>query len=291
MDIALQNRSPAVTDSPFLYRLTSLVRLPAASGRGVHNEATLYHDRRQLRVAWQSSTVDSRLKRGCLVALRGVAPEAVGEEGACLRIGRLELLEKPVASVNPFMAIPLAWVADRALVQRAAALWEQLGRPFQHLLNAVLWDGGRFYRYVTGPASTADYPWSPGSNFRQAVATAERAAQLTRGLDNVSPSVVIAAALLHSAGKADDYRLTMAGYELSERGYWVGGQHTILEWLAVARARVIVPEAQYLALVHVLIAVRGGAAHGQSTEAAILAVANRLQGQASPAQAAFPGRH
>ena len=176
------------------------------------------------------------------------------------------------------MAIPTAWVADRALVQRAAALWEQLGRPFQHLLNAVLWDGGRFYRYVTGPASAADYPWSPGSNFRQAVATAERAALLTRGLDNVSPSVVIAAALLHSAGKADDYRLTMAGYELSERGYWVGGQHTILEWLAVARARVIVPEAQYLALVHALIAARGGAAHGQSTEAAILAVANRLQG-------------
>ncbi len=92
MDIALQNRLPALTDGPFHYRLTSLVRLPAASRRGVHNEATLYHDHRELQVAWQSSTVDSRLKRGCLVALRDVAPEAVGEEGVCLRIGRLELL-------------------------------------------------------------------------------------------------------------------------------------------------------------------------------------------------------
>lgn len=290
MNTHLQNLAMRVEEGPFHYRLTSLVRLPAASGRGIHNEATLYHDQRQLQVAWQSSTVDSRLKRGCLVALRGIVPETQGEKGACLRISRLDLLDKPVASVNPFLTVPDAWVSDRDTVQHAAALWQQLSRPFQHLLNAVLWDGGRFYRYVTGPASTADYPWAPGSNFWQAVAMAEQAAQLTRGLDNVSLSVVIAAALLHDAGKADDYRLSVSGYALSERGYWIGSQHTILEWLAVARARVIVPEAQYIALVHALIGARGGAAHGQSTEAAILAVASRLHAPEQRMLATFSGR-
>lgn len=274
-------RPPVTSDEPFHYRLTSLIRLPAPSGRGIHNEATLFHEARTLRVSWQSATVDSRLKRGCLVALRGVPSKPLEDD--CLRIVRLELLDKPVASLNPFHTVPSTWVLDRDTVQRAAVLWEQINRPFQHLLNAVLWDGGRFFRYVTGPASTADYPWAPGSNFRQAVATAEQAAQLTHGLESVSPSVVIAAALLHSAGKADDYRLSVAGYELSERGYWIGSQHTILEWLAVARGQVIVPETQYLALVHALIAARGQAANGQSTEAAILAVANRLSGQTSPA--------
>lgn len=272
----------AATELPFHYRLTSLVRLPAASGRGITNEVMLYHDTAPLRVRWHSATVDSRPKRGCLVALRGAQMNVPRNERDCLPIGRLELLDKPVASLNPFHTVPTNWVSDRDTVRRAAVLWEQLSRPFQHLLNAVLWDGGRFYRFVTGPASTADYPWAPGSNFQHAVDTAEQAALLTRGLEGVSPSVVVAAALLHDAGKADDYRLSAEGYVLSERGYWIGGQHTILEWLAVARARVIVPDNQYLALVHALIAARGNVANGQSTEAAILSVANRMSMRVTP---------
>ena len=163
-------------------------------------------------------------------------------------------------------------------MQRAAVLWEQLSRPCQHLFNAVLWDGGRFYRYVTGPISSSDYSGMPGSNFRQAVAIAERALSLARGLSDISLSVVICAALLHTVGKADDYRCSADGYTLSERGYWIGSQYTILEWLAVARAKVPVPESQYLALVHALIA-EGRPGDGQSTEATILAVARRLQTQ------------
>lgn len=267
------------SELPFNFRLTSIIRLPATSGRGVYNEATLYHDAAQLRVHWQSSTVDCRLKRGCLVALRGVQHNTRREDG-CQAISRLDLIDRPLASLNPFLTVPLTWVADRTTVGRAAALWEQLSRPFQHLINAVLWDGGRFFRFVTGPASTVDYPWEPGTNFRHSVDTADQAATLTRGVTEASLSVVISAALLHDAGKADDYRLAPEGYILSERGYWVGSQHTILEWLAVARAKVIVPDAQYLALIHALIAARGNPGNGQSIEATILTAANRLSGHA-----------
>lgn len=99
----------------------------------------------------------------------------------------------------------------------------------------------------------------------------------------------VAAAFLHDAGKADDFRLTpdREGYEFSERGRLVGYRHTILEWLAVARCKdgVIVPESQYLALVHALTATRGAEHLGirgpQIIEATILSVADRVMAEAA----------
>jgi len=265
--------------SPMHFRLTSVMRLPATSGRGVHNEATLYHDDLQIRVAWHSATVDSRLKHGCLVLVRGMPLNPQLRRCSTVVIERLDLLDKPLASLNLFHTVPDVWVKDRAAVEQAADLWRGLNRPFKHLLNAVLWDGGRFHRFVTGPACLSDRPWSPGGNFRLAVDAAEQARLVVRGLPDVSPSVVVSAALLMRVGKADEYRLSEDHYSLSDRGHWVGAQYTILEWLAVARAKVIVPEAQYLALVHALIAARGEPADRQSLEATILAVATRLADQ------------
>lgn len=264
---------------PAQYRLTSVIRLPSSSGRGVYNEAMLYHDEKTLRVSWHSCQVDSRLKRGCYVEIRGGAQKAPGD-GDCMPITRLELLDKPMPAINPFEMLPSNWVGDRQLIGRAINLWDQVSRPFQHLLNAVLWDAGRFYRFVTGPASLALDARFPNSNFRHAIATAEQVVLLSNGLPDVSRSILIVAALLHDAGKADDFRLSpdTDGYVYSERGLWVGYQHTILEWLAVARARVIVPDAQYLALVHALIAARGATGGGatKSTEAIMLAVADQM---------------
>ncbi len=273
---------PASHALPGHFRLTSLVRLPSSTGKGIYNEATLYHDDASLRVSWRSCQVDSRFRRGCYVEIRGEGPKEWGDFGAgeCTPISRLELLDKPIPGISPFQMLPPNWVGDRSLVARAQSLWDQLSRPFQHLINAVFLDPGRFYRFVTGPASPADYYQGPNGNFRHAVETAERIMLLASGLPDVSSSVMIAAALLHDAGKADDYRLSSEcdGYVLSERGLWIGYQHTILEWLAVARSRVIVPDAQYLALVHALIAARGSVSNSESrsTEAIILSVADRM---------------
>jgi 3'-5' exoribonuclease len=48
-------------------------------------------------------------------------------------------------------------------------------------------------------------------------------------------------------------------YEMTERGALLGHKHTVLEWIAAARAqhRVIVPEAHYLALLHAITAAKG----------------------------------
>lgn len=264
---------------PVYFRLVSLVRLPGAGSREILNEAVLYHDGAQITACWTSSNVDSRLKRGCCVALRGACMNQLSN--GRLPVSRVELIDKPIPAINPFLTVPVAWCPDRDIVQRAAALWSQMGRSLQHLFNAVMWDGGRFYRYITGPVCSSDYPWAPGRNFRHAVAVAEKAAALTRGLSDISNQVVIAAALLHDAGKADDYRLSAEGYVLSDRGYWIGYQNTILEWLAVARSRAIVSDAQYLALVHALIARRTHEArNGTSMEATLLATADRLSSEA-----------
>lgn len=278
--------SRATGQSPNLvapyYRLTSLTRLPGKGGRGVTNIATLYHEQGSREVTWQSAQVDSRLKRGCYVAVRGLE-HRVSQGDAC-RIQRLDLLDKPLLTVNPFDTVPPNWVCDRVLVERASLLWEQLSRPMQHLVTAVLWDGNRFERFVTGPVALSCYPPLPNANLCHAVETAEHALSLANGLADVSTSVLIAAALLHDAGKADDFRLRLdrEGYAFSERGQLVGARYTVLEWLAVARARegVIVPDAQYLALVHALTASRGAAWLGirepQKIEATILAVADRV---------------
>lgn len=264
------------------YRLVSITRLPAAHGKGVTNLASLYHDQEELQVTWQSQQVDCRLKRGCLVSIRG--RKASPSSGDAWRIQRLELLEKPLPGINPFATIPGSWVRDRTWIARVNELWQRLSRSFQHLLTAVFWDARRFERFLTGPAALSSYRPLPNANLRHAVELAEQAYALAQGLRDVTPSVVITSALLHDAGKADDYRLTSErdGYAFSERGLLVGYRHTVLEWLAVARGRdgVIVPDSQYLALVHALTATPGTSALGirepQTIEASILNIAHRV---------------
>lgn len=272
---------------PTIFRLVSIARLPGPNGRGVTNEATLFHEQASLKVVWISQQVDCRLKRGCYVVLRGLDRKTLNNDRQ--QIKRLDRLDKALPTVNPFETIPHGWVRDRSWVDRAASLWEQLSRPFQHLVTAVLWDGSRLERFLTGPAALHGYPPYPNGNLRHAVETAEQAMMLAKGMSDVCNSVLIAAAFLHDAGKADDFRLTpeRAGYEFSERGRLVGYRHTILEWLAVARCKdgVIVPESQYLALVHALTATRGAEHLGirgpQIIEATILTVADQVTHEAA----------
>lgn len=277
------NDLPKITEAADLqpatsryYRLTSLMRLPAGKGQGVYNEATLFHERESLRVGWTSATVDSRLRRGDIVTVRegrhkGPRPEV-------LPAIRLVRVDQPVAAVNPFELVPVSWVNDATIARRAVPLWARLERPLQHLLNAVLWDGARFYRYITGPATAADDPAASAGNFRRAVALAEEALSLADGLPNVAHGVLIAAALLHGTGQADDFHRAADGRGLkpSERRHWIGDPPIVLEWLALARTQVIVPAALYHHLIHVLIALCRPTEPPRAIETSILKAARRL---------------
>lgn len=266
---------------PSAFRLSSITRLPGKHGKGVTNIATLFHEKFAPEVKWHSPNVDVRLKRSCYVAIRGLRP---ARQGHIDSIDCLELLDKPLATVNPFQMIPSNWVSDRGLVVRALALWELLSPPFQHLVGAIFWDGARFERFVTGPSVPTGQQVFPNPNLRHAIETAEQAIKLAQGMPQVSQSVLVAAALLHDAGKADDFSRCSGGngYVYSERGALVGHCYTVLEWLAVARSKegVVVPESQYLALVNALIASqaesRSGAQGSRTIEATLVAVADRV---------------
>lgn len=267
---------------PPIFRIQSIERLPFDS-RNIRSRATLFHNRATLRVEWLSAHTDVRLTVGSLVSIRWCG-RPVSFEGA-VRIARLVLLEKPEPSVSLFETIPHSWMRDVDLAKRGAVLWQRLPRSFSHLFNAIFWDSGRFHRYVTGPSSINGHHHALNGNLRHSIEVAERALALAAGESLASQEVLILAALLHDAGKADEYRLVRRRFELSDRGRLIGHRNTVIEWIAAARAqhRVIVPEQHYLALIHALTSAKGapawlGLRAPQSLDATLLSVADRLSG-------------
>lgn len=275
---------------PPLFRLQSIERLPF-DARNIRNRATLFHERATLCVEWLSAHPDVRLTVGSLVAIRWYG-RPVSFAGA-VRIARLVPLDRPEPTVNLFETIPHRWLRERALATRGAALWAALPQGFAHLFNAIFWEGARFHRYVAGPSSLNGHHQSINGNLRHSIEVAERALSLA-ALDGAAcAKVLILAGLLHDAGKADEYRLVRQRFELSDRGRLIGHRHTVLEWIAAARAshRIVVPEADYLALLHALTCAKGapawlGLREPQSLDATILQVADRLS-----AQSELIGRH
>lgn len=268
---------------PSIFRIQSITRVPI-DVRHVMNRVVLYHERASLTVEWPSRHVEVSLSAGCLVSIRWLG-HPVSAHGA-IRIARLVRLERPDPTINLFDTLPTSWVIDRALLKRAATLWLGLPRPFAHLFNAIFWDSQRLHRYLTGPSSLNSHHAERCGNLRHSVEVAERALDIAAREARVHHGVLVMAALLHDAGKADEYRLGYDRLELSDRGRLVGHKITVLEWIAVARAmhRVTLPEEHYLALIHVLSSARSapawlGIREPQSLEATIVSAADRLSGQ------------
>lgn len=288
---------------PPVLRIQSIARFPFDE-RHMLCQAVLFHEQAGLKVEWLCRQPDNRLTAGALVSIRWLG-RPVSTTGA-IRISRLVKLERPEASLNPFATIPHSWVKARPLVARAAQLWEGLGRPLQHLFNAIFWDHHRFERYLDGPSSLAGHHNGRNGNFRHAVEVAERALALASHHAEAHLPVLLASSLLHDAGKAEEYRFNgrHRRFEMTERGTLLGHKHTVLEWIAAARAqhRVIVPEAHYLALLHAITAAKGapdwlGLREPLSLDAHILSMVDRLSGQAdlvarnAPTQGGFGAYH
>jgi 3'-5' exoribonuclease len=271
---------------PAALRIQSIHRAIGAEHR-IQNEAVLFHEKACLKVSWATQHVDVRLHVGSVVAIRWTGhPKSVN---GCIHVARLMLLERPDPALNLFDTVPTQWVRDRDLLSRARALWEQLPRGMQHLLNALLWEGNRFHRYVVGPSSLNGHHNGWNGNFRHSVEVAETAVDMGSAYDTVFSPLLILGGLLHDVGKADEYQYDYARrcFEMSPRGALVGHRNTVLEWLAVARSqyRVILPDEHYLGLIHAMTATRGGERLGLrepvSLEAAILSAADRLSGEAN----------
>jgi 3'-5' exoribonuclease len=118
---------------------------------------------------------------------------------------------------------------------------------------------------------------------------AERAGALAIHHPETHLPVLLAACLMHGTGNTEEYRFNgrFRCSEMTERGALLGHKHTVLEWIAAARAqhRMILPEAHYLALLHAITAAKGapdwlGLREPLSLDAHILSMVDRLSGQA-----------
>lgn len=269
---------------PAIFRLTAYDHHPV-TGNVIQFTASLFHEQASLRVTWTSRQLDSRLHVGALVSIRWLGRPTTF--GGAIRISRLVLIEIPEASINLFSLVPSSWVPDRELVGQGKALVELLPRSFMHLFNAIFWDDHRFHRFLVGPSSMSGHHNGPNGNMRHSIEVAETALRLVDIHRRVCMPVLILGALLHDAGKADEYRYAGGNrFDMSSRGALLGHKLTVVEWIAAARARhrVVLPEAHYLSLLHALTAVKGapdwvGMRQPQSMEASILSMADRLSGQ------------
>lgn len=277
---------PGILSSlPQCYRLTSIERLPVE--KGYFHRAKLFHEQAAMTVSWTSRHPDTTLTRHCLVSIRWClhAKDCVGGD---LPIARLVRLDRPLPAMNLFETIPTYWVADRDLVSRCRDLWEKLPKEFKHLFNGIFWDGHRFERYLTGPSSLNGHHNVRNGNFRHCLEVAEQALVNGAPYETSFPPVLIMAGLLHDAGKADEYVFDSSRqrYAMSERGQLIGHKQTILEWIAAAQAKhnVVIPNKNYLSLIHALTATKGapawmGLREPQSLEASILSKVDRLSGE------------
>lgn len=215
--------------------------------------ATLYHEKASLRLCWNCSHPDSRLKSGDLVSPRWLGTTTC--EGGAIRISRLALMERPEPWQNLFHTVPHGWVKDRELVGEAAALIEELPRAYRYLFNTIFWDGQRFKRFCSGPSSINGHHSDDNGNLQHAVEVAQSIKLLCQERNVANISLGILAGMLHDAGKADEYKLDQTGnWKLSDRGRLLGHKITVIEWISQARARcnLLMPEEHYMALLHCL---------------------------------------
>ncbi len=248
-------------------------------------EAAIYHDAMSLQVAWEASQSDIRLRQGVLVRVSWIGSPSC--QDGYLRIASLVLSEVPLPSFDLFATVPSSWVKDRSLVERARKLAACLSAPQLHLFNAIFWDGFRFHRFLFGPSSMNGHHCRPNGNFRHSIEVAELCLAVVANEPRVAKDLLVLAALLHDAGKADEYTYDRARqcFEMSARGALIGHRHTILEWIAAALACqcIDLPEGQLLGLLHCLTAGNGAIFLGirppVSIEAVTLASVDGLSGK------------
>ncbi len=268
---------------PQIFRLASLHTRADAAGC-LHHTAHLFHAQAAFKACWTSRQHDARLEPGALVSPRWSGPGR--SVAGCLSIVRLAVMERPVADLSLFQTVLPGWKVERGLLDRAQALWSELPAPHRHLLNAIFWDGQRFRRFCTGPSSMEGHHADHGGNLRHSIEVAEQVRLLATDRPFVDRSLAVLAALLHDAGKADEYRLRQDGnWGLSDQGHLIGHRTTILVWIAAALARwsIRLPKEQELGLLHMLSAVAHaptwmGLRAPQLAEAELLSMADRLSG-------------
>lgn len=249
--------------------------------------AVLYHAQIQINVHACYQQHDSQLIPGALVKIRW--PKRMISIDGCLRVDRLVVLQEAEACYQLFDTIPPRYAGGEEIIRRARTLAQRMSDTHHLLLNQVFWNRARLGRFLEGPGSLGGHHRERHGNFRHAVEVAELVLGMQAEQPVAAPSLMITAALLHDAGKADEYEVDRRnGYaSMSARGILIGHRATVLEWVAVAHDRMKpkLSQSHYEALIHALSAVNGapewtGCRVPMSREAFLINMADRVSSQA-----------
>lgn len=273
----------SILDLPWIYRVIGLEKSILPSG-SMRNIAVLFHEKATLSVTWLSSQYDERLAKGALVKPRWTT-KTICSEGQII-INDLHPVTY-VSDVNIFDTVPFEWVSDRTLVNNARYLINLLPEYFIRLFNGIFWESHRFYRLLLGPSSLNGHHNNKHGNLRHMIEVANGALNLAEQRNFINIPVLVIAALLHDAGKADEYNFNYERrlFQISTRGALIGHKVSIVEWIAtaIAQHQITIPENELLSLIHALTAAKGapewvGIREPVSPEANLLSIADRLSG-------------
>ncbi len=289
---------------PSLFRLLNVSYYRIKSTHCQYS-ATLYNEACTIRVCWSTYQPDTRLRDGLLVSPRGF--DSLSHSGWAYKISALSVRSNPDPNVNLFHTVPTSWVENREVVRHAAELCDSLSASYRYLFNAIFWDGDRFKRFCTGPSSLQNHHAELNGNLSHSVDTAKRLQRdCLESAELLDSGFCILAALLHDAGKADEYWLTSSGqWGMTDRGSLVGHKVTITEWIAAAKVLygVELPENKYLGLLHCLNSAHGapqwlGIRESVMPEAFLLSGHDRASGKldmfrrlAPPSKSGWGHRH
>lgn len=277
-------RAIPIVDLPWLFRIVHIEQTRLAKG-GYRFQASLFHEKASINVTWINTKVDERLTAGRLVTPRWTS-RTVCTQGQII-INRLLPVSMP-GNVNLFDTVPYEWVKDREIIRQAKQMIDSLPDYFIKLVNGIFWDYRRFYRFLVGPSSLNGHHNDKHGNLRHSIEVVNNALMLAKDRKTICPHVLATAAILHDAGKADEYQFNYERncFEISARGVLLGHKLSIVEWIAaaIAQYQINIPENQLLSLLHALTAAKGapdwiGIREPKSPEALLLSIADRLSGQ------------
>lgn len=246
--------------------------------------AVLFHNQATIRVFWTSRRPNAELQAGQLVRIQWRCGDPVCVEGA-IAVSRLVRLQQHVQAVDIFQTVPTTWVKDRDLLQRASTIWNSLHLSCQELITAVFWNEHRFERFCRCPSSCRGHHAETNGNLRHAVETAEAVQALLPRFKTANASLALTAALIHDAGKADEYVTAAGQTQLSDWGLLVSHQQTVTLWTGevLGKLKNQLSREMQLSLIHAINASRAPREFGlrppRTPEAALLSLADNASGR------------
>lgn len=276
----LESFESKLTKSPF--RVIE-VKSTKVSFNNYDNEATIFNNDSAMKVSWKGSNDASHYINQIVLPVIG---NHIESNNGCIPINRLSLYTFPNRYINLFDSVPFNWVKDRSLVKRAKSLIGLLPMEYLYLFNAIFWDASRFKRFCLQPSSMIGHHSERNGNLRHSVEVAEQMVNLCESSEHANLGLGLFSALIHDAGKADEYvQNEKGGWDMSFRGKLLGHKLSAVEWIieAVTKHNIELRKDHYEAILHILTAIPHapdwmGLKTPLLTESFLLSMADRLSG-------------